>query len=130
MALWWLAAGCDGEGTDSAPARFYVAEVTPADGAITDTELTTVILRFSAAPSLDRCTATTIRVDGLRADGTVAFPVPAELELTGAATLRVRPIDPYPHGYAYAVTVRGGATGCADADGIAVEPFFSTFQVP
>lgn len=120
---------CAPEG-DSGEPRFYVLDVEPADASVANVELAAVQLRFNEAPDLARCTATTVRVDAQRDDGTLAFPVAAELTLTGAAVLRLRPVEPYLHGWTYAVTVRGGDTGCASASGIPAEPFVSTFEVP
>jgi len=130
MVWLFLLSACDDESAaESAAPRFYVESVDPVDGAV-EADVAAVQLRLNGIPDLSRCTTTTMRVDAARDDGTLAFSVPVELSVSGEGFVKLRRIDPYLHGWAYQVTVRGGEGGCADADGLPIEPFFSQFQVP
>lgn len=121
---------CDEGAGDSGPARFYVEYVDPADGTVESVSITNVYLQLSQVPDITRCTTDTIRVDAARDDGTVAFPVPSELSVEGAAFVKLRPLDPDLRGWTYAVSVQGGDQGCVDEFGTPIEPFLSTFEVP
>lgn len=111
--------------------HFAVIAVQPEDGAADVVEVTPVFLRFNATPDLERCSSTTVELNAIRADGTVAFPVPAAVSLESEYdNLKVASDDPFLAGWTYAVTVMGGEDGCADVDGRPVTPFLSSFEVP
>lgn len=110
--------------------RFVVTEVEPADGAELLVAVSPVLLRFNAPPDMELCTAETMRLDAIREDGTVSFEVPLEFDATGDGFVRFIHAEPLPGGWNYAVTIRGGPTGCADESGTPVTPFFSEFEVP
>ncbi len=120
---------CADDGSDADP-RFYVERVEPEDGATSVTALVFVYLHLSGGPDPERCTAETLRVDAVRADGTVAFEVPSTVTFSGERFTKVLPDAPYLRGWTYRVTARGGEDGCADLDGVPIEPFVSTFEVP
>ena len=130
MVLAFGLVACDDESLDSGPARFYVESVDPADGTVESVTVANVYLQLSQIPDITRCTTDTIRVDAARDDGTVAFRVPSELSVEGAAFVKLRPLDPDLRGWTYAVSVQGGAEGCVDEFGTSIEPFLSTFEVP
>lgn len=109
---------------------FWVEEVEPADGTISANAMVFVYLSLSDPPDVSRCTTDTLRVDAVREDGTVAFDVPVTLEWSGEKFAKLLPVDPYLGGWAYRVTAQGGEDGCADVDGVPIEPFASTFEVP
>lgn len=127
LALW----ACGDEGPiDTGPPPFEVVGVDPDDGMPADSVVAPVQLILSAIPELSRCNTDTIRVDAVLDDGTVAFNSPFAFDLQSEGNLKLKPDDPYIRGYTYAVTVRGGETGCADLNGRAILPFYSTFEVP
>ncbi len=123
----FVACGDDGGDGD---ARFYVERVEPEDGSTSVTALVFVYLYLNATPDPERCTTDTLRVDAVRADGTVAFEVPSTVTFAGQGFTKLLPDAPYLRGWTYRVSVRGGEDGCADQDGVAIEPFVSTFEVP
>ena len=127
IPLWLLA--CE-ESADTGRGRFYVESVEPEDGSLEAVAVSNVYLQLSAAPDITRCTTETLRVDAVRGDGTLAFPVPSELSVEGEAFVKLHPLNPDLRGWTYVVSVQGGEEGCADEGGTPIEPFFSTFEVP
>ncbi len=110
--------------------RFWVEEVDPEDGGQMLIAVSPVLVRFSGSLDLERCTADTMRLDAIRENGSVAFNVPISFDATADGFVRFMHTAPLPSGWTYAVTVRGGEAGCADEAGIALEPFYSVFEVP
>lgn len=122
---------CDDENpADTGLPPFEVVGISPEPGAFAESVVYPVQLILSDIPDLERCNANTIRVDALLADGTVGFNVALTFDLQSEGNLKLKPDDPYFRGYTYAVTIRGGNTGCADVNGRAILPFYSTFEVP
>lgn len=117
------------EAPEGAP-RFVVTEIEPADGGELLIAVSPVLVRFNAAPDMELCTADTMRLDAIREDGTVSFGVPLQFEATGDGFVRFTHTEPLPTGWNYAVTIRGGPTGCADESGTPITPFLSEFEVP
>lgn len=123
-----LLACADAPEDSGGPAPFEVVGVTPADGTRDVVESAHPELRFSAPLDTTTCPADHTRLDGLAADGTVAFRVEvARFADDDAQTLQLDPTDPLPRGWTYAVSVRGGT--CAALDGRLLEPFSSRFTV-
>jgi ATP-binding cassette subfamily B protein len=60
----------------------------------------------------------------------VAFTAAMTLDLQGEGNLKVQPVDPWVTGYTFALTLRGGESGCVDIDQRTIQPFHSTFGVP
>lgn len=114
---------------DTGPPPFEVVGVDPDEGMPAESVVYPVQLILSAIPELSACNAETIRVDAILDDGTVAFNSPFTFDLQSEGNLKLKPDDPYIRGYTYAVTVRGGETGCTDLNGRAILPFYSTFEV-
>lgn len=110
--------------------RFKVSEIDPPDGGEMLIAVSPVLVRFSEPPDMELCTNQTMRLDAIREDATVAFEVPLEFDATGDGFVRFIHAEPLPAGWAYAVTIRGGDTGCADESGTPIVPFFSSFEVP
>lgn len=110
---------------------FEVTSVIPEDGATDATEAQQPELHLSAAADLHHCTEATIRLDGVLADGSVAFPIEVVLE-EGSDSSRIilRHEGGLPRGWSYAITVAGGEDGCSATDGRLIVPFRSTFVVP
>lgn len=102
----------------------------PAEGETIFSVVAPVQLILSESPDLNACNLNTIRVDALRDDGTVAFPAVVVLDLQSEGNLKVQPDEPYFQGYTYAVTVRGGESGCTDINRNPIQPFYSTFEIP
>lgn len=122
---------CTGTGTaeSAAPVGPAVESVSPEDGAVDAVEAVTPQLRFSAGVDLASCAADALRLDGVNADHTVAFPVPIEVSADGEGTrIALDPAAILPRGWSYALTVRGG--GCEGLQGGTIEPFYSAFAVP
>lgn len=120
----------DDEPVDTGPPPFSVIGSDPEAGEVASSVVAPVQLILSADPDMDHCTLDTIRIDALRVDGAVAFPVLVALDLQGEGNLKVQPDEPYFRGYTYAVTVRGGDDGCIDVSRRPILPFYSTFEVP
>lgn len=109
---------------------FAVIGVSPDDGGVA-VEVDPVFLRLNAEPDMDRCNTDTIELNAINDDGSVAFPVPAEVSLQEEeGNIRVAGLDAFLNGWTYAVTVMGGENGCADVDGRPITAFLSTFEVP
>jgi hypothetical protein len=110
---------------------FVVVGVSPADGADDVVEAHVPELRFSDDIDEDACDADAVRLDGLGDDGTVAFtPDTVLTPVSGTTKVQFVHDVPFPRGWTYAITVRGGEHGCLDADGNEITPFTSTFSVP
>lgn len=113
-----------------AEAGFRVKGVFPEDGSADATETQTPWIEFSDPYDLDRCGAAT-RLDAVKTDGTVAFPIGIVPTAGSSARELLLPHDePLTAGWTYAITVRGGSGGCTDEEGREVEPFASSFVVP
>jgi hypothetical protein len=121
-----LACADDPEAED----RFWVREVDPPDGGQLLIAVSPVLVRFSGPLDLERCTSDTMRLDAIRDDGTVAFPIPLTFEATADGFVRFIHDGPLPAGWVYAITLRGGETGCTDENGTPLDPFLSLFEVP
>lgn len=125
-----LLLACD-DAAPEADDAFEVTAVVPADGAEDAVEAQQPELHLSAEADLKQCSADTIRLDGVLADGSVAFPVELTIEEGGdSSRLLLRHEGGLPRGWAYAITVQSGEDGCLDLDGRQIVPFQSTFVVP
>jgi hypothetical protein len=128
----WLLAGwlgC-GDATPDIDEGFRVVGLTPADG--TDDARPAMIpeLRLSAAADPARCDDASVRLDAVDDEEAVLMRIPIAVEVSGdGRKLRLLHREPLPDGHRYAVSTRGGATGCADRDGDDIVPFRSTFRV-
>lgn len=129
MTLLLLLACDDPSGGEEA--SFEVTSVVPEDGATDATEAQQPELLFNAAIDGRSCNEETIRLDGVLADGSVAFPIEIYVE-EGEDSRRalLRHTGGLPRGWSYAITVAGGESGCTDLDHREIVPFLSTFVVP
>lgn len=122
---------CDKQPLDTGTLGFHVVGVSPKDGATDVVEAHVPELRLSAPADSAVCTSANIRLVAIHADGTVAFPVDIEVTpIDGGSKLQLAHSLPFFHPWTYAITVVGGADGCLDLDGNAIEAFQSTFEVP
>ncbi len=110
---------------------FHISGVSPADGATDVVEAHVPELRFSDPVDEERCTPATLRLDGIHADGRVAFEVVVTLTaLDEGYRVQLAHEDPLPTGWMYALSARAAdEDGCASVDGELLEPFASTFTV-
>jgi hypothetical protein len=126
LTLLWL--GCAEALNEES--RFWVVEIDPADESEMLIAVSPVLVRFSGVPDLDRCNTDTMRLDAIRDDDSVSFNIPLSFDATADGFVRFIHTSPLPGGWRYAVTVRGGDSGCADEAGTPVDPFLSVFEVP
>ncbi len=132
----WVAAGalvlsaCAGEDPAPVGEGFRVMAVAPEDGEPAALEMAVPELRLSGVADAERCDGRSVRLDALEDDAVVAFPVEVAVEVgdDGRKVRLVHP-EPLPGGWTYALSVRGGPDGCADASGDDIVPFRSTFTV-
>ncbi len=125
-----MLAACGTSGDFVPDEGFRVASVNPVDGAADAVEVVVPELRVVGEADPDRCDAQTVRVDALLDDGSVDFPVDIAVEVSDdGGKLRLVHSAPFPVGWTYAVTARGGDEGCADLGGDDILPFRSTFTV-
>ena len=121
---------CGDESSPRTDEGFRVMAVAPADGEPAALEMAVPELRLSAAADEERCDGESVRLDALEDDSVVAFPVGVAVDVSeDGRKLRLVHPEPLPSGWTYALSVRGGDDGCADANGEAIVPFRSTFTV-
>ncbi len=111
---------------------FAIVGVSPEDGSTDVVEAHIPELRFSEPIDTTLCTPTSLRVDGVHEDDTVAFVVDIvvvaldegyRVQLTHETTL--------PTGWSYRISAHAGDdAGCQSVDGALLEPFASSFAVP
>lgn len=119
---------CEDGPLDTGTLGFRVVAVVPKDGATDVVDAAVPELRLSADADEAACGSGAIRVDGLQADGSVAFPVDiAVVAANLGAKLQLTHALPFLVGRRYAITVNGA---CVDTEGNAIAPFYSTFEVP
>lgn len=119
------------EEADPVDVGFVVVGVSPEDGAADVVEAHVPELRFSADLDTDACDADRLRLDAVEDDGSVAFSVDAVLTpVDRAAKMQFAHEVPFPAGWTYALSVRGGPDGCLDVAGNEIRPFLSRFFVP
>lgn len=118
---------------DPAPSGgFAIVGVSPEDGSTDVVEAHIPELRFNDSIDTDLCTPTTLRVDGVHADETVAFRVDlAVVALDEGRRVQLTPTTTLPTGWSYRISAAAGdETGCLSIDGARLEPFASGFTVP
>ncbi len=126
-----LAAACAPPPPLEVDPGFVVVGSSPEDGTEDVVESHLPELRFNEVSDPDTCTTSSVRLDALHEDDTVAFAVEADLErVDDGVKLRLAPYEPMPNGWWYALTVRDGADGCTSVGGDAVRPFRARFFVP
>jgi hypothetical protein len=119
---------CKEGALDTGTLGFRVVAVVPEDGATDVIDAAVPELRLSGDADEAACGSGAIRVDGLQADGSVAFPVDiAVVAADLGAKLQLTHALPFLAGRRYAITVNGA---CVDTAGNPIAPFYSTFEVP
>lgn len=111
---------------------FSVAGVVPEDGTVDAVEAAVPELRFDHPIDPATCTPDTLRIDGILADDTVAFPMELEIvSLDSGYRVQLTHADTFPRGWTYAISARADDEGaCYSLDGLVLQPFASTFAVP
>lgn len=132
-ALFALAApaGCD-EGTeDTGDTGFFVAGSKPPDEDQNVVESIEPELRLSGTASESTCTPDTVLLRVVSEDNTITEAIDYDLSFEdGGNKIVIQPQDSLLAGYWYLYTVRSGAGGCTNTDGVAIQPFSSLFFVP